>query len=244
MIKRGRNYSHSLSFIECRCSAKFLIPFFCCILFSGLPAQFDHGITLCASFTVPVDDFSDDDEFVNDGYALVGFGGGVQHSVAFGIPWLALATEVSFLANFLDHDEIEDTYPGQVLENVDGGHYFSLPILSGIKLIPPVHSPVEPFGIFQLGLNIFFESDLDGRVVVPVIGSEYALDRDFEPDVEFALGLGGGAVVADHFVVMVQYLNMGEPSIDYNQRIGTADPTSEQREFDAALVRFSVGYDF
>ncbi len=205
-----------------------------CVSFS----QIGQDYSFFGTFTIPLSDFSKDDEFNSEGFSMVGFGAGIQHDLTLGHPSIILATDVYFLVNIFNKDEFENNYPLQAADDIKGGHYFNTPILTGLKISIPVSQQFALYGTGQVGCNIMKEIDLKYEV----LNTKFI--REFETNVIFAWGFGGGVIVNDHVSIGVRYINLGEPEVDYDITINNENPVSQEREFKVSLFQFMVGFFF
>ncbi len=194
------------------------------------------------SLTLPLDEFKNDNYFNQEGLALSGFSGGVQYTLPLFNKYVAFLFESSVIVNFFNIEGGEDDVVLRIMFDPEGGNYFNIPILSGIKFTIPISSTLKLHASGQAGFNILKESELSsnettfgrGKVVI-----------DFDPDVTFAWGIGVGIAFLDRFNVGVKFLYLGKPEFDYDACF--RDPQwnfGGEREFKVHVFQFVLGYDF
>ena len=196
--------------------------------------------SVTGSFTTPLGEFKDDDELDTDGFALGGFSGGVQYTLPLWNQYVALMAEASMLIDFFNKDEAEDIIPYGLLDDLKGGIYINVPILTGVKLTIPVVSLLKIYATGQVGFNIMNESDLEGDV-----GTDARVNLEFDSDVTLAVAAGGGITIADQLSLGVRFLSLGEPEYDYEGHL--SNPSADwdgERKFKMSVFQFMIGYDF
>ena len=216
---------------------KKIIPLIIFITAGVLFGQIDQSYCFLGTFTIPLDEFSMSNDFDTEGFSRVGGGGGIEHNLTLGHPSFVLATDACFLVNFFNKDAYEDAIPLTV-EDIKGGHYFNIPILSGLKLTVPLFSPLALYGTGQVGCTILKETNLEYTVLNQSIAIE------FEPAVVFAFAFGGGIIINEVASIGVRYLNCGDPEVNYEVRIGQENPISRERQFSLSIFQLVVGLFF
>lgn len=196
--------------------------------------------SIIGSFSTPLGEFKEGDLFDEDGFSLGGFSGGVQYTLPLWNQYVALLAEASLLINFFDREEAEDEFVYFVTNEPDGGSYFNIPILIGLKLTIPIVSLLKFYATGQVGFNIMNESDMDAEV-----GPDRQVSLEFAPDVTLALGAGGGIIIAEQLILGVRFLSLGEPEFDLEGSFSNPSVDFDgERKFKMYVFQFMIGYDF
>ena len=196
--------------------------------------------SVIGSFATPLGEFKDDDELDTDGLALGGFSGGAQYTLPLWNQYVAIMAEASLLIDFFNRDEAEDIVPYGLLDDLKGGTYINVPILTGMKLTIPIVSVIKIYATGQVGFNIMNESDLEGEV-----GTDATVSLEFDSDVTLAVAGGGGIIIADQLSLGVRFLSLGEPEYDYEGHLTNPSLDFEgERKFKMYVFQFMIGYDF
>ena len=192
------------------------------------------------SFTTPIGEFKEGDDFDEDGFALGGFSGGVQYTLPLWNKYVSMIAEASLLVCFFDREEAEDELVFLVADEPDGGSYFNIPILFGLKPSISVAPKLKIFATGLVGFNIFNESDMKGEVF-----TNREISLDFDPDVTLALSMGGGILIAEQLSIGVRILSLGEPEFDYQGSYSNPSvDINGERDFKMTVFQFLIGYVF
>ncbi len=201
----------------------------------SLPAS-AQGTTLFGGVSLPVGDFVEDDGFDRRGLARTGFTGGLQSNVVVGPPALAWSSELSLIYHPFDVDEAETVLPTSLARRMEGGGYFAVPLLTGLRFNAPISSQLQLFAVGQAGANFLMQNELRGQVGG---GSAW---MDFETSIAPAFAAGGGLVFDRRYEIAVRFLHLGRANYDYEAG-GDGGPWIDgRRRFDIQAWRFTLGY--
>lgn len=203
--------------------------------------QFDKSyFSIVGSFTTPLNEFKEGDVFDEDGFARGGFSGGVQYTLPLWNQYVALLAEASLVINFFNREEAEDEAIYFLTDEPDGGSFFNVPMITGLKITIPIVSVLKIFATGQVGFNIMNETDMEGEVF-----TTRTVSLEFDSDVTLAVAAGGGITIADQLSFGVRFLSLGEPEFDYEGHLN--DPSTDfegERQFKMYVFQFMVGYEF
>jgi len=219
-----------------------IIVIFSCTLYGQINKSY---FNVLGSFTVPLNDFSDDDDdFNDDGFSTVGFSAGVRYNLPLGHQSFALVGESQLLVNLINKEKLEDEFRigNARLDDFEGGVYFNVPVMGGVKVSVPVRSPFSAYATARIGFNIFNQLDLRAEI----FNTNYDVDFEFEHDITFAFGFETGIIINNKVVLGFGYLNLGQQDFDYevSSDFDLIDGAEGEREFNVSMIKFIIGYEF
>jgi hypothetical protein len=206
-------------------------------------SQYDQGhLGIFGTFSFPLGDFGDDDEFDNSGMAGFGLGGGLSYSIPVVNDWLHVAFDASVLYHAFDEEKTGHDPVLANVNNLEGGNYWFFPVLAGIKGTYDLNARFQTYAVGELGFSPILEQTMNGDFQV---GSFILTsgERTFENAIAFVFSIGGGVVVADRVVLGVRYLNFGEPDVDYTTEASNSSSSGE-RSFHISVFQCLVGVEF
>lgn len=222
----------------------FLFSFLTCFIIN-----FSYSQTLPLKFgifggvSIPTGDFGEDKSFNletgrGDGFATVGFGGGIELLYSVGVPGLNWHTTAGFLYNGFDDTELKNYIDNDDVE-VTAGNYFIIPVITGLSYEAPLSPTLDALIVGQLGLSFIKKTTME--LYYPEI--DYSLEAEFGMATSFSFGVGAGLLFNDKFNVTFRYLGCGQPEFDV-----TFDEDGEtydgEAEISVAVLLISVGVYF
>ncbi|MBS4032860.1 MAG: outer membrane beta-barrel protein [Ignavibacterium sp.] len=208
-----------------------LLISFCFLLIfnTGYPQTLPIKIGVFGAVSLPAGDFGDDKSFNlesgrGDGFATVGFGGGLELLYPVGAPGLNWHTTAGFLYNGFDDKELIN-YIDEDNIDVDAGNYFIIPVMTGLSYKAPLSSGLDALFIGQLGLSFIKKTTIE--LFEPE--TDYSLEAEFGMATSFTIGVGAGLLFNDKFNVTFRYLGCGQPEFDvtFNENGNTDDGEAE-----------------
>ncbi len=150
------------------------------------------GFGAHAGVSIPTGDYGGNDDFATDGFAELGFSGGLDLWYPL-MPALSWYTSVDAIAHSVDDDAI------------DGG-YLYFPLMTGLRY----DIPVGAVGLFVNGqLGVIFARP-------PSIG-----DVDGDLGTEFGFNFGGGAQITENIYAGLKYYPLGDVEFSYDDPAGS-----------------------
>jgi hypothetical protein len=207
----------------------------CCL--STLPAGSVSGF-VHIEYNLPSDDFADEDNFISDGYAQSGLGGGAGFILPLSRSPLDVTGEAAFLYQFIDIEEIEDDGILLPLEKAEGGGYLMFPFLTGLRFRHPVDPKIKVCIEAQGGIYLLMQRDME----VTVNGNDIDLSFDNASDFAFSFGVG---LQFGNVLFGFRYLRFAEPEYDMEvdgPGFGFTNP--DERQFDTAMIQIRAGWEF
>jgi len=174
--------------------------------------------------SIPTADFADDNIYEDKaGFALKGFGLGIEMNKPLNSSSLYWSSSVSFLINSYNTDEIEDYYrddlqyyPNVYKCKVDAGFWGNIPLLTGIKFQTKISPTLEFFGLGQIGINIVNHPDLDIELDFGDYYGYYYEVRstiNFDSATTFAFMVGGGVSLNKKLNISFKYFGLGKAEL-------------------------------
>lgn len=221
-----------------------LLSFLSCFIFNISYSQTSPiKFGIFGGVSIPTGDFGEDKSFnldtgKGDGFATVGFGGGLELLYPIGTPGLNWHTTAGFLYNGFDDKELLNYIDDEEAE-VTAGNYFIIPVITGLSYQAPLSADLDALLIGQLGLSFIKKTTME--LYYPV--TDYSLEVEFGMATSFTFGVGAGLLFNDKFNVSFRYLGCGEPEFDV-----TFDEDGEtydgEAEISVAVFLISVGVYF
>jgi hypothetical protein len=160
----------------------------------------DNRAQLNGILSLPLGDFKD------SGFATTGFGADLEYSVPIQSGPIEWVSGASFFMHFLDGDGLKKAagIPSGANVTVSGGTFIDVPLLTGLRIAAPAGPTTKIYGQFQLGLNLFYETETkltDGTTTITVTP---------DPLIRLGLGFGAGIIFNDRFNVGLRFFKMPE----------------------------------
>ena len=143
-----------------------LLSFLSCFLFNISYSQTSPiKFGIFGGVSIPTGDFGEDKSFnldtgKGDGFATVGFGGGLELLYPIGTPGLNWHTTAGFLYNGFDDKELLNYIDDEDAE-VTAGNYFIIPVITGLSYQAPLSAELDVLLIGQLGLSFIKKTTME-----------------------------------------------------------------------------------
>lgn len=224
--------------------AAILFTIFCVFLVNNSYSQSSPvKFGIFGGVSIPTGDFGEDKSFnletgKGDGFATVGFGGGLELLYPVGTPGLNWHTTAGFLYNGFDDTELLNYIDDDDAE-VDAGSYYIIPVITGLSYQAQLSPTLDALIIGQLGLSFIKKTTME----LSYPGFDEYLDVEFGMATSFSFGVGAGLLFNDKFNITFRYLGCGEPEFDVTFD-EDGDTYDGEAEISVAVFLISVGVYF
>jgi opacity protein-like surface antigen len=191
---------------------------FATIVFFGAAAPAaaqTFGFGAHAGVSIPTGDYAGTDDITSDGFAELGFSGGLDlwYPLTSFAPGLSWYTSADAIAHSVDDSEF--------IEEVDGG-YLYFPLMTGLRF----DIPLGTVGVFATGqVGAIFARPPSDDVV----------DGEFSTELGFSFG--GGVQVTDNVYAGLKYYPLGDVDFSYE---GMDEPFEQSVSFLDIYLGFGV----
>jgi len=196
--------------------------------------QLDAQFGINVGIAVPIGDFADDGGAEGDGFAKTGFNVGLSYDIPFGaIEGLSWTITGSLLYNAMDWDKAFDLVSG---EDMDGGKYLNIPLLTGLKIKYGISETAAMFGMATAGVNL--STMTDAKYTDGNYWEEYSVNTVGS----FAFSIGAGVILMDRYSLSLNYMGLGEPDheIDYSDSDGYSGSFDEEQKISAITITAGI----